>query len=213
MRIESRESRVGSRESIVSNNGLFLFLSKTCCTPLKKEIQLHDLTFVPFISTAEIQDTVAALAKRIDEDYAGRNPLLLIVLNGAFIFAADLVRKISIPIRLDFIKVSSYKGTQSSGQMQEHLPWQSALEGQDIIIVEDIVDTGNTLQYLLRKLRDQHPRSVEVACLLKKPEVYTYSDEIRYEGMSIPNKFVVGYGLDYNGLGRDLDSIYQKKEE
>ncbi len=177
-----------------------------------KEITLHDLTFEPFISTEEIERTVIALAAQIDNDYRGRNPILLIVLNGAFIFAADLVRKISIPIRLDFIKISSYKGTESTGKMDEHFLWKSNLEGENVIFVEDIVDTGHTLHYLKEKIATQHPASVEVACLLKKPTSYQYHDHLRYEGISIPDKFVVGYGLDYNGLGRDLESIYCRKE-
>jgi len=177
-----------------------------------KEITLHDLTFEPFISTEEIESTVTSLAAQIDNDYRGRNPILLIVLNGAFIFAADLVRKINIPIRLDFIKLSSYKGTASSGEMNEHFLWQSNLEGENVIIIEDIVDTGHTLHYLKGKIATQYPASVEVACLLKKPTAYKYDDLIKYEGLSIPDKFVVGYGLDYNGLGRDLESIYRKKE-
>jgi hypoxanthine phosphoribosyltransferase len=177
-----------------------------------KEVTLHDLTFEPFISTAEIDRTVASLAAQIDNDYRGRNPILLIVLNGAFIFAADLVRKITIPIRLDFIKISSYKGTESTGEMNEHFLWKSNLEGEHVIIVEDIVDTGHTLNYLKQKIGAQHPASVEVACMLKKPTAYKYNEILKYEGMSIPDKFVVGYGLDYNGLGRDLDSIYRLKE-
>lgn len=179
---------------------------------MSNEIRLHDLTFVPYISSKEIEEKVCALARKLDIDYAGRNPVMLVVLNGAFIFAADLVRKMTIPVRLDFIKVSSYHGTHSTGQMKEHLMWQLPLEDQDVLIVEDIVDTGKTIQYLKQKLLEQHPRSVEIVCLLKKPEVYSLPDEIRYEGMSIPNRFVVGYGLDYDGLGRDLDAIYQKKE-
>jgi hypoxanthine phosphoribosyltransferase len=177
-----------------------------------KQITLHDLTFEPFISTAEIEQTVTSLAAQIDNDYRGRNPILLIVLNGAFIFAADLVRKISIPIRLDFLKVSSYKGTATTGEMNEHFLWKSNLEGEHVIIVEDIVDTGHTLDYLKKKINALHPASIEVACLLKKPTAYKYPDILRYEGMSIPDKFVVGYGLDYNGLGRDLDCIYRLKE-
>jgi hypoxanthine phosphoribosyltransferase len=176
------------------------------------EVTLHDLTFEPFISSAEIDRTVASLAAQIDNDYRGRNPILLIVLNGAFIFAADLVRKISIPIRLDFVKISSYKGTTSSGKMNEHFLWKSSLEGENVIIVEDIVDTGNTLHYLLDKIHGENPASVEIVCLLKKPTAYRYPDQPRYEGMAIPDKFVVGYGLDYNGLGRDLESIYCRKE-
>ena len=173
-----------------------------------KQITLLDLTFEPFISTEEIERTVIAIAAQIDNDYRGRNPILLIVLNGAFIFAADLVRKINIPIRLDFIKISSYHGTASTGEMNEHFLWKSNLEGEHVIIVEDIVDTGHTLHYLQQKIGAQHPASVEVACLLKKPTAYQYHDTLKYEGMSIEDKFVVGYGLDYNGLGRDLDAIY-----
>jgi len=177
-----------------------------------KEVTLHDLTFESFITTEEIEQTVTSIAAQIDNDYRGRNPILLIVLNGAFIFAADLVRKINIPVRLDFIKISSYKGTASSGEMNEHFLWQSNLEGEHVIIVEDIVDTGHTLHYLKGKIASQLPATIEVACLLKKPTAYKYDDHLKYEGMSIPDKFVVGYGLDYNGMGRDLECIYCRKE-
>jgi adenylate kinase len=177
-----------------------------------KDVQLHDLTFESFISTHSNEDTVNGLAARIDNDYRDRKTVLLVVLNGAFIFSADLVRRISNPIRLYFLKISSYAGTQSSGKMNVSFLWQASLEGQDVIIIEDIVDTGHTLHFLKEKINSQHPASVEVACLLKKPTAYLYPDIIKYEGMSIPNDFVVGYGLDYNGLGRDLDSIYRKKE-
>ena len=177
-----------------------------------KEIRLHDLVFEPFISVEEIKSTVNAIAARIDRDYETLNPILLVVLNGAFIFAADLVRQISIPLRLEFIKVSSYAGTNSSGQMKEDFLWKTALKDEHVLIVEDIVDTGNTLAYLKNKLRTEQPATVEVTCLLKKPSSYQYVDIIKYEGISIPNDFVVGYGLDYNDLGRDLDCIYRKKD-
>ncbi|MDQ3017931.1 MAG: hypoxanthine phosphoribosyltransferase [Bacteroidota bacterium] len=177
-----------------------------------KTIQIHDLEFEPFISVAEIKEVVDDIAMRMDRDYEGLNPVLLIVLNGAFIFAADLVRQISIPLRLDFVKVSSYAGTQSSGQIGEHFLWKTPLENQHVVIVEDIVDTGHTLSYLKEKIRKENPASVEVACLLKKPAAYQYDDTLKYEGKSIPNDFVVGYGLDYNGLGRDLECIFRKKD-
>ncbi len=177
-----------------------------------KEIKLHDLIFEPFISTDEIKNVVHGIANKIDLDYIDLNPVLLIVLNGAFIFAADLVRQLSIPLRLDFVKVSSYAGIQSSGQIGEHFLWKTPLKDQHVLIVEDIVDTGHTLTYLKEKIRKEEPASLEITCLLKKPEAYQYQDVIKYEGISIPNDFVVGYGLDYNGLGRDLDSIYRKKE-
>ncbi len=177
-----------------------------------KEVKLHDLTFEPFITVAEIKEVVDGIAAKIDRDYEGLNPVLLIVLNGAFIFAADLVRTLTIALRLDFVKVSSYAGTQSSGQIGEHFLWKIPLEGQHVIIIEDIVDTGHTLAYLKEKISSSKPASLETACLLKKPAAYQYPDQIKYEGMSIPNDFVVGYGLDYNGLGRDLDCIYRKKD-
>lgn len=173
-------------------------------------VHLHDLTFEPFISDREIEKAVAGLAEKIDEDYKELNPMLLVVLNGAFIFAADLVRKMSIPLQLDFIRVNSYHGTSSSGEMKEYFMWKSSLKDQHVIIVEDIVDTGHTLHHLLDKIKAENPATVEVACLLKKPEAYQYDTPLKYVGMSIPNEFVVGYGLDYDGLGRDLMAIYKK---
>lgn len=176
-----------------------------------KEIKLHDLVFEPFITPGEIKNVVDGIAEKIDRDYEGLNPVLLVVLNGAFIFAADLVRQISIPLRLDFLKVSSYAGTSSGGKIDEHFLWKIPLKDQHVLIVEDIVDTGHTLAYLKERIRKENPASLEVTCLLKKPEAYQYPDILKYEGMSIPNEFVVGYGLDYDGLGRDLDCIYKKK--
>lgn len=176
------------------------------------DITLHDLEFEPYIDEATIAQTVRNLASHIDRDYAGKNPILLVVLNGAFVFAADLVRLISIPIRLDFVKISSYSGTASTAQMNEHFRWQQSLEGQHVIIIEDIVDTGNTLHYLKSILREQHPASIEIASLLIKPNAYKYEYPIAYQGLPIPEDFVVGYGLDYNGLGRDIPCIYKKKD-
>ena len=176
------------------------------------EVKLHDLTFEPFISAQEIEKVVMALATKIDRDYKDRNPVLLIVLNGAFIFAADLVRQLSISLRLDFVKVSSYEGTASSGKLGEHFLWNMPLKGQNVLIIEDIVDTGHTLHYLKEKIKHQEPETIEIACLLIKPLAYRYPDVIKYQGMEIPNDFVVGYGLDYDGAGRDLASIFKKKE-
>ena len=178
-----------------------------------KAVQIHDLVFEPFITVEEIKEIVDGISKKIDRDYEHLNPVLIIVLNGAFIFAADLVRQLTIHLRLDFIKISSYAGTQSTGKIDEHFIWKTSLENQHVLIVEDIVDSGHTLAYLKEKLWHENPASIETICLLKKPECYQYSDVIKYEGKSIPNYFVVGYGLDYNGLGRDLDCIYRKKED
>lgn len=176
-----------------------------------KEVQLHDLTFVPFISEKEIADAVTDLASRLDKDYRTLNPVLLVVLNGAFIFAADLVRRMEIPLQLDFLRISSYAGTSSSGQMEEHFLWKIDLKSRHVLIVEDIVDTGHTLHHLFDKINAQQPASADVVCLLQKPDAYTYQTPLKYVGRAIPNEFVVGYGLDYDGLGRDLDSIYKLK--
>lgn len=178
-----------------------------------KEVRLHDLTFEEFISEKEIEKVVMALSMKIDKDYKDRNPVLLIVLNGAFIFAADLVRQLSISLRMDFVKVSSYEGVGSTGKLDEHFLWKMPLEGQHVLIIEDIVDTGHTLHHLSKKIKNQNPASVEIACLLIKPLAYKYPDIIKYPGMEIPNEFVVGYGLDYDDIGRDLGSIYKKKSE
>ncbi len=176
------------------------------------DIKLHDLLFEPFIFAEEIELMVEALAHKLDQDYVGKNPILLIVLNGAFIFAADLVRKISVPLRLDFVKISSYAGTNSSGKLVEHFLWQTSLKDQHVVIVEDIVDTGHTLSFLKERIKKESPASVEVACLLFKPSAYRYQEVIQYMGRPIPGDFVVGYGLDYDGLGRNIDCIYRKKD-
>lgn len=178
-----------------------------------KKVQLHDLGFVPFISAKEIDEAILRMAQEIDASYRDLNPILLVVLNGAFVFAADLVRKISIPIRLDFLRVASYDGTSSTGKMEEHFLWKMDLVGQHVIIIEDIVDTGRTLEFLLNKISKEEVASLKVACLLEKPEASKYKAEIQFSGFAIPDVFVVGYGLDYNGLGRDLDCIYKRSQD
>lgn len=174
-------------------------------------IRLHDLDFEPYLTAEAIDERVGELARRIQADYTGKDPVMLIVLKGAFIFAADLVRKLVMPLEIDFVKVSSYEGTASSGKLDEQLRWHIPLIGRHVIIVEDIVDKGHTLAYLRREILREQPASLEVACLLFKPEAYGYAEEVRYHGFAIPNAFVVGYGLDYDQLGRHLDTIYKVK--
>lgn len=176
-----------------------------------KTIRLHDLDFEPYLNAGEIDLRVGALARQIQADYGEMNPVLLIVLKGAFIFAADLVRKLKMPLEIDFVKVSSYSGTSSGGRIEEQLRWHIPLAGRHVIIVEDIVDKGHTLAYLRREIHREAPASAEVACLLFKPDAYGYAEPVRYHGFSIPNAFVVGYGLDYDQLGRHLDTIYKVK--
>jgi len=173
------------------------------------QIRVHDKTFVPYLSANEIQTRISALAEQISGDYAGKEPLFIGILNGSFIFAADLFKRISIPASISFIKLVSYKGTSSTGTVITSIGLEEDLSHKDIIIVEDIVDTGKTLTEFLPSLAKQNPNSIRICTLLHKPEAQRFPLDVDYVGFSIPNKFVVGYGLDYDGLGRNYDAIYQ----
>jgi len=173
------------------------------------QVKVHDKTFGPFISADEIQQEVKKIADAINEDYAGLRPICIPILNGSFMFAADLFKNITIDAEICFIKLASYKGTSSSGQLITAIGLDIDLIGRDIIIIEDIVDTGKTLNEFLPKLLHHQPASLKIAALLHKPEAVIYPIQIDYLGFSIPNKFVVGYGLDYDGLGRNFKEIYQ----
>ena len=151
---------------------------------------------------------VKAVAKRINEDFAGKNPLLLAVLNGAFVFAADLVREITIPSELSFVKLASYQGTTSTGTIKEVIGINEDLTGRHVIIVEDIVDTGLTMKRMIETLGTRHPASISICALLVKPEKLQVPLDIKYCALEIPNDFIVGYGLDYNQQGRGLRDIY-----
>lgn len=173
------------------------------------KIKVHDKTFGPFLSEEEIQQQIRKIAEAINEDYAGLRPMFIAILNGSFMFAADLFRYLTIDAEICFIKLASYKGTTSSGQVITAIGLDVDLIGKDIIILEDIVDTGKTLNEFLPKLTHQQPASLKIAALLHKPDALKFPIAIDYLGFSIPNKFVVGYGLDYDGLGRNLREIYQ----
>lgn len=175
-------------------------------------IQVHDKEFVPYLSEAEIQTRVLELAEKLSEDYQGKEPLFLGILNGSFIFAADLFKRITTPASISFIKLVSYKGTSSTGTVITSIGLEEGLKDRDIIIVEDIVDTGKTLTEFLPTLSIQNPRSIKICTLLQKPDALQYPLDVDYVGFSIPNKFVVGYGLDYDSYGRNLPEIYQIKE-
>ncbi|NND34795.1 MAG: hypoxanthine phosphoribosyltransferase [Saprospiraceae bacterium] len=175
-------------------------------------ITLNDKTFEIYLTEAEIQARVKALADRINVDYKGRKPIVLCILNGSFIFTADLVRHFNFPLTVEFVRYSSYRGTESTGRVTKILGMKSEIAGKDVLIVEDIIDTGYTLSNAVKELMRQHPASVKIASLLLKPEALKHDVACNYIGFSIPNKFVVGYGLDYDELGRDLPSIYQLKE-
>ncbi|MCF2495837.1 hypoxanthine phosphoribosyltransferase [Dyadobacter chenhuakuii] len=171
-------------------------------------INILDKKFVPLITTEAIETRITALAKEISTDYKGRCPLFIVVLNGAFLFASELVKRIPLSCEITFIRLASYSQTQSSGSVREIIGLNDSIEGRDIIIIEDIVDTGLTMAQLLRQINELSPASVAIATLLHKPEALKTPVDIRYTGFNIDNKFVVGYGLDYDGMGRNLDAIY-----
>ncbi len=172
-------------------------------------IQLKDLSFKPYISSAEIATAVKNVAARINEDLAGKNPLFLCVLNGAFVFAADLFREITIPgAEIAFIRMKSYIGTQSSGEVQVVSGLTEDISGRTVVIVEDIVDSGFTLKQLKSILQECNPAEIKVATLLFKPESLKCDVTIDYVALDIPPAFIVGYGLDYDELGRNLKDIY-----
>jgi hypoxanthine phosphoribosyltransferase len=176
-------------------------------------IKVHDRSFDIYISEEAIQAKVAELALLISQDYADTKPLFIAILNGAFMFAADLFRQLTINAEICFIKLVSYKGMRSSGHVTTAIGLDQDLFNRHVVIVEDIVDTGKTLGIFLPKLRHQQPASLQIAALLHKPEATKHPLELKYVGFSIPNKFVVGYGLDYDGLGRNFKDIYQVVED
>ncbi len=175
-------------------------------------IRVHDKQFEPYLTANEITARIKVLAQQLDKDYTGKKPLFIAILNGSFIFAADLFKELSIDAEICFIKLASYKGTKSSGQVITAIGLDTDLFGRDVVIVEDIVDTGKTLNEFLPQLLHQQPASMKIVALLHKPEATVYPIPIDYLGFSIPNKFVVGYGLDYDGLGRNIKEIYKLLE-
>ena len=175
-------------------------------------IRVHDKNFEPYISAVQIEEKIRAMADRLNRDYAGERPLFIAILNGAFMFASDLFKAISIESEISFIKLASYKGTKSSGQVITAIGLDTDLIGRHVVIVEDIVDTGKTLSEFLPQLEHQQPASLKIAALLHKPEATVYPIQVDYLGFSVPNKFLLGYGLDYDGLGRNIPSIYKLVE-
>ena len=171
-------------------------------------ITIHDKAFRPYLSAAQLDEAVAGLAARLSADYAGQKPLFVVVLTGGFMFASDLLKRFSEPCEIVFIRVASYEGTDSTGVVQEILGLREEVEGRHLIIVEDIVDTGTTMHHLLPTLLAKGPASVEIAALFFKPASLRHKLSVRYVALEIPNDFVVGYGLDYNGLGRNLPDVY-----
>lgn len=174
-------------------------------------IQVLDKEFGPSITAAEILTQVRRVASEINRDYQGESPLFLVVLNGAFIFAADLMREISLPSEVSFVKLASYEGTSTTGTVREVIGLNTDITGRPVIIVEDIVESGITMAHMIDTLKKQNPKSIDICTLLLKPQKMEVKLDIRYVAMKIPNDFILGYGLDYNGLGRGLKDIYTLK--
>lgn len=175
-------------------------------------VQLHDLKFTPFISEAEINSAIEQLAQKINEEYRDEKPVFLGILNGAFLFAAELIKRFEGDCEVSFVKLSSYEGTGTTGNVDTLLGLTQSLEGRTVIVIEDIVDTGNTLESIDRILKAEKIKQYKIATLFYKPEAYKKPLHIDYVGIEIPNDFIVGYGLDYNGLGRNLKQVYKLKE-
>jgi hypoxanthine phosphoribosyltransferase len=176
-------------------------------------IVVHDKTFIPYISKEEIAAKIKELANQLNKDYEGKKPLVIAVLNGSFIFASDLFKELTIEVEICFIKLASYKGTKSTGHVITAIGLDTDITGRDIIILEDIIDTGKTMNEFLPQITNQQPNSLKIAVLLHKPDATVFPIKIDYTCFSIPNKFVLGYGLDYDGLGRNIPFLYQLKED
>lgn len=176
-------------------------------------VQILDKKFKTSIPASEIKERVKAVAERINNDLKDKNPLFLAVLNGSFIFAADLMREITIPCEISFVKLASYQGTTSTGKITEVIGINEDLSGRCIVIVEDIVDTGLTMKRMLETLGTRSPAEIHICTLLVKPDKLQVDLDIEYAAMKIPNDFIVGYGLDYNQQGRNLPDIYTVVED
>lgn len=172
-------------------------------------IQIKDKQFRPYLSAEEIDKAVTTLAEKINKDFKGEKVLFLAILNGSFMFASDLLKKIDVECEISFVKIASYSGTKSTGKVKKLIGLMQSLEDRNVIIVEDIIDTGNTLDKLLPTLIAEKPNNLRLCTLLFKPEAFKANFNIDYIGLEIPNKFILGYGLDYDELGRNLKDIYQ----
>lgn len=175
-------------------------------------MKVHDKQFEPYITAGEIERQITRLAAEINRDYDEKNPLFIGILNGAFMFASDLFKHLRIEAEISFIKLASYKGTKSTGNVITSIGLDEPLRNRHVVILEDIVDTGKTLKEFLPQLFDQNPASIKIAALLHKPEALQHELKIDYLGFEVPNKFLLGYGLDYDGLGRNIPEIYKLVE-
>jgi hypoxanthine phosphoribosyltransferase len=178
-----------------------------------KKIHVKDKDFVRFIPEKKIQREVTRIANQINQDMENKLPLFLVILNGAFIFAADLFRQITVDCQVTFVKLSSYSGTGSTSSVKKLIGLGEVVKGRTIVIVEDIVDTGITMDYLIEMLKEMEAADIRIAAMFFKPEAFTKDFRIDYKGLDIPADFVVGYGLDYDGFGRNHRELYQVVKE
>jgi len=174
--------------------------------------KVHDKTFKPYINSSKIIERTKELADKINADYEGREPVFLGILNGSFIFAGELFKHINLNCSITFVKLASYKGTTSTGNIVTAIGLEEILTNKDVIIIEDIVDTGQTMHHFLKTLKEREAASASICTLLRKPDAVQFDLPIDYIGFDIPDKFVVGYGLDYDGYGRNIDGIYQLED-
>lgn len=175
-------------------------------------IQLHDKNFVPFITVADIDAVITRMAKQAEEDLKGEIPVFIGVLNGSFMVVSDFVKKYSHPCEVSFVKLSSYEGTSSTNAVKQLIGLNKSLEGRSVVVIEDIVDTGNTVAELKKIFEGHNLKQLKIATLFFKPEAYKQDIALDYIGFEIPDKFIVGYGLDYDELGRNLPEVYQLHE-
>ena len=173
-----------------------------------KKVSLEDKNFRIFIESAKIQEAIDAVSFKINNDFAKSNPIFVCVLNGSFMFASDLIKRFNHDCEVTFLKIASYEGTQSTGSIKELIGLNESISDRHVIIVEDIVDTGATLEAVVNELELLGPKSIQVSTLLYKPLAYKRTIPIDYAAIEVGNEFLVGYGLDYNGLGRNLEEIY-----
>lgn len=172
------------------------------------EIKILDKVFKQYISYNEIKKRIKKLALQIETDYGDKDPIFISILNGSFMFAAELFKNLNIPCNITFVKLASYQGTQSSGKIKELVGFNEQIEGRTVIVIEDIVDTGNTIIDIVKDLESKNPKEIVICTLLLKPEAYNNSFPIKYRCFEIPNDFIVGFGLDYNSYGRNFKDIY-----
>ncbi len=172
-------------------------------------IQVNGKSFQPYLTADDISKQIKRIGSELNRDYAGKRPLFIAILNGSFMFASDLFKELSMEAEICFIKLASYKGTRSSGHVITSIGLDESLKDRHVVILEDIVDTGKTLSEFLPQLADQQPASLRIAALLHKPDALVHPLTIDYLGFNVPNKFLLGYGLDFDGLGRNLKEIYQ----